>query len=366
MDGTRNRSTVQIAFQIRPGSEEINCCSANAPRGLGMISDWALMTDGQGLIVNWYGPSTLSAKLKGTAVRITQRTGYPREGRIALVVAPDKAASFPLRLRIPHWSAKSVVKVNDQTISNVKPGSYLVLERKWNPGDTVQLDLDMSLHYWVGERECAGTASLYHGPLLLVQEVDRRNEAVQFSPEWKRREDMAAITKDIGATVEAVFEGASVVWNGWFFDDAGQAQVTIDGREVAVVDQYGPVREVPFQWEYRDLPPGKHTIKITLLSKKNEKSKGHWINVGSIVPPMPGAPVFDMASLEERPVPAAGPMAPVLAMDIISAEGKPVRLRDYATAGEGGVSYVSWMKMKNAVPTAFSESNPWRSGRAVK
>ena len=49
MDGVRvQQHEADIAFQIRPGSEEINCCSANAPRGFGMISDWALMTDGRG------------------------------------------------------------------------------------------------------------------------------------------------------------------------------------------------------------------------------------------------------------------------------------------------------------------------------
>ena len=43
MDGCRVPNTVDIAFQIRPGSEQLNCCSVNAARGFGMISDWALM-----------------------------------------------------------------------------------------------------------------------------------------------------------------------------------------------------------------------------------------------------------------------------------------------------------------------------------
>jgi DUF1680 family protein len=261
MDGTRHKSTEQIGFQIRPGSEEINCCSANAPRGLGMISDWALMTDGQGLIVNWYGPSTLSAKLKDTTVLITQRTDYPREGRIALAVTPAKVMAFPLKLRIPHWSAKSSVKVNGQPVADVKPGAYLVLEREWKPGDTVQMDLDMSLHYWAGERECAGTSSIYHGPLLLVHEKDHR------------------------------------------------------------------------------------------------------INVGSIIPPTQPEPVLDAAKMNGTIVPADGKMAPLLMMEFTTADGKKVRLRDYATAGEGGITYTSWLKVRNVSPTPFSEANPWRSGR---
>jgi len=50
----------------------------------------------------------------------------------------------------------------------VTPGAYLCLERHWSPGDVIRLELDMSLHAWPGERECAGSASLYRGPILLA------------------------------------------------------------------------------------------------------------------------------------------------------------------------------------------------------
>jgi DUF1680 family protein len=363
MEGTRQKSTEQIAFQIRPGSEEINCCSANAPRGLGMISDWALMTDGQGLIVNWFGPSTLSATLKNERVAITQQTDYPRGGRITLTVSPRKTLAFPLKLRIPHWSAKSSVRVNGKPVDGVTPGQYLVLDREWKPGDTVEMNLDMSLHYWAGERECAGTVSIYHGPLLLVHEVDRRDKDIKFSPEWKRREDMAAITKDIGASLDAVFEGASVTWNGWLFDDAGQAQVTIDGRNIAIVDQYGPTRGEPFRWEYHGLQPGKHLLKITLLAQKNAQSKDHWINVGRIVPPAPLEPVFDAAKMDDHMVTMNGARPPMLVMECATTDGHTVPLRDFATAGEEGLTYASWLKVQNMKPIPFSETNPWRSGR---
>jgi uncharacterized protein len=170
MDGARRKSVDEIGFQIRPGSEEINCCSANAPRGFGMIAQWALMSDGRGLALNWYGPTTMTARLGDVEVVLKQETQYPRDGRIRLEVSPKTPQRFPLKLRIPSWSAKTSVRLNGQPVAHVRPGSYLTVDRLWKPADTLRIDLDMSLRYWVGERESAGKSSIYRGPLLLVHQ----------------------------------------------------------------------------------------------------------------------------------------------------------------------------------------------------
>jgi DUF1680 family protein len=169
-DGKRVPSTEDIAFQKRPGSEQLNCCSVNAARGFGMISEWALMSDADGLVLNWYGPSTMSAKVGDNVVRLQQNTDYPRGGRVVLRVEPQRQAEFTLKLRIPHWSQGTAVEVNDRRVPNVTPGKYLALRQTCHPGDMIVIDFDMGPSYWAGERECAGKASLYHGPLLLAYE----------------------------------------------------------------------------------------------------------------------------------------------------------------------------------------------------
>ncbi len=113
MDGRRIPSTEDISFQIRPGAEQLNCCSVNAARGFGMISEWALMGEAgsadrpAALVLNWYGPSTFSARVADTRVTLTQETLYPRDGHIEMAVQPEKPVRFPLKLRIPYWSAIS-------------------------------------------------------------------------------------------------------------------------------------------------------------------------------------------------------------------------------------------------------------------
>ena len=172
MDGVRKASAHEIVFQAREGSAELNCCSVNGPRALGMISDWALMTGKEGLTVNWYGPGRMTARVAGTTVVLTQDTDYPVEPTVVLRVAPTKAARFIVRLRIPGWSQQTRVRVNGETITGVVAGGYLAIERRWKRGDHVEIRLDFRLHRWVGEQECKGLTSLYRGPLLLT--YDRR------------------------------------------------------------------------------------------------------------------------------------------------------------------------------------------------
>ncbi len=173
MNGDRKASAHDIVFQARAGSPELNCCSVNGARGLGMISDWALMAAEGDLILNWYGPSTIATQTAaGLPVTFRQLADYPKTGRIRLIIEPAEPTRFGLRLRIPHWSHTTQASVNGERCNEVKPGTYLRLEREWRTGDEVQLDLDFSLHYWAGERECAGLAAIYRGPLLLA--YDRR------------------------------------------------------------------------------------------------------------------------------------------------------------------------------------------------
>lgn len=178
MGGAREASAHTIVFQSRPGTPELNCCSVNAPRGLGMLSEWAVMQSREpgGLAVNYYGPMEATARLAdGTPVTVIQRTEYPRSGKVQLEVQPEKTAQFTLLLRIPSWSGSTKVQTPGAEMVDVSPGRYFPIRRTWQPGDTVTLELDMRLRYEAGDREMFGRTSVYRGPLLLAFDV-RQND----------------------------------------------------------------------------------------------------------------------------------------------------------------------------------------------
>jgi DUF1680 family protein len=140
---------------------------------LGLLSEWAVMRDADGLLLNWFGPGTIATQLADARkVKLHCQTDYPRDGHVEIEVRPAAPGRFSLRLRIPYWSSKTTVKLNGQAVNDVEAGSYLVLDRAWQAGDKIEMDFDFSLHHWVGERESAGKISIYRGPLLLT--YDRR------------------------------------------------------------------------------------------------------------------------------------------------------------------------------------------------
>jgi DUF1680 family protein len=276
-DGLRFASAHHIVFQARPGSPELNCCSVNSPRGLGMISDWAVMHRTDEVFLNYYGPSLMTIPLDGGAsLGIAQETDYPASGRVRLRILPDKPVQLLLRLRVPHWSRRTRVAVNGRRVRYVEPGGYLPIRRRWKRGDEIMLDLDMSLHFWRGERECKGLTSIYRGPILLAYDL-RYN------------------------------------------------------RERAVRQMPGPYGAYP-----RD--PG----------------------VGLRMP----VPRLDARKLQLRRAKWKRWLAPHLLFQAVDARGRTVRLCDFASAGQTGTPYRSWLPVVHAPRRcAFSRENPLRSGR---
>jgi DUF1680 family protein len=184
MDGVKEASAHSINFQCRPGSPELNCCSVNGPRSLGLIAEWAAMRSAEGVVLNYFGPSKFVVPTPaGQRVELQQKTAYPAAGDVSIAVSVPKPEKFTLALRVPSWSASTSVAVNREAVRGVAAGAYLKLDREWKAGDTVEVRLDFSPHYWAGERELDGRTSIYRGPLLLAFDPAHNSMDVGDIPE---------------------------------------------------------------------------------------------------------------------------------------------------------------------------------------
>ena len=127
--------------------------------------------DNQALYVNLFVASTLNWRTKG--VTVTQQTNFPEQDSTRLTFACAKPTSFALHLRCPAWADGMTVTVNGERVNtDLQPGSYLVLNRTWQPGDVVEAHLPMQIHLEPLPHDSAKQAVLY-GPLLLAGAMGR-------------------------------------------------------------------------------------------------------------------------------------------------------------------------------------------------
>ena len=141
------------------------CCTANFHQGWPKLTSslWMRSADG-GLAATIYAPCVINTTVLGKPVKLEVETDYPFSGDVRLRVEPATAANFPLHLRIPDWAHGASVKVNNQSLSiDLKPGTFARLERRWAPGDVVNLNLPMTP---VATRWFNGSVALSRGPLV--------------------------------------------------------------------------------------------------------------------------------------------------------------------------------------------------------
>lgn len=144
------------------GCHEINCCSANAGRALGLLSEWGILSDGKTIYINFYGSGKFETSL---GITLYQETEYPIDGKIKITILDGGKAT--LKFRIPAWSGdtKAIVCGKDY---EALAGTYMECTRQWSTGDTVELFFDMRLHCVWGDQRVENRASIYYGPILLT------------------------------------------------------------------------------------------------------------------------------------------------------------------------------------------------------
>jgi len=169
MDGFREASAHTIVFQAHAGTPELNCCSVNAPRVLGMLSEWAVMSATNGLVVNWLGSGNFIPHLAdGTPVTITATGEAWREGHVEWRFSTTAAGPITVAWRVPKWAQGATLRLNGEAVPKVVSGEYAVLTRSWKDSDRLTLDCTLPLRWVAGANEAAGKVSVYRGPLLLA------------------------------------------------------------------------------------------------------------------------------------------------------------------------------------------------------
>jgi len=121
------------------------CCKSSGATALEELPPLAYAVHANGIDVMLYGASELRTQLPSSgAVTVVQDTRYPFDGRIRLRIGAERAARFALRLRVPAWAQAWSLAINgDPVDATPDDRGFLVIDRAWDNGDEVRLDVPM-------------------------------------------------------------------------------------------------------------------------------------------------------------------------------------------------------------------------------
>ena len=178
--GSQDPKTGMVIYYcpLKPGAfktfstptESFWCCVGTGMENHGKYNDTIYFHDDSSLYVNLFIPSELTWKEKGIKVR--QLTKFPEQNSTSLAISADTPVRLAIKVRYPSWASSGItVLVNGQRQAIAsKPGSYVSIDRQWRSGDTVQVQLPMSLHMEALPDDPHIQALMY-GPIVLAGDL---------------------------------------------------------------------------------------------------------------------------------------------------------------------------------------------------
>ncbi|MDN3594432.1 glycoside hydrolase family 127 protein [Zunongwangia endophytica] len=154
-------------YRIYSAPEEAMwCCVGTGMENHGKYNQFIYTHQGDSLYVNLFIPSELNWEKQG--VKIKQETNFPSEEGTKLKITKG-TAEFPLFVRYPGWvkEGEMKIKVNSEEIKIMgKPSSYVKIDRNWQKGDIVEVNLPM--HNRIEKLpNVPQYVAFFHGPVLL-------------------------------------------------------------------------------------------------------------------------------------------------------------------------------------------------------
>jgi uncharacterized protein len=155
-----------------------NCCHNSGVRAYPYAISALWMRKRRGLGCDALRPSRVATKVNGVAVEIVEKTAYPFTFDLEFQIKPERPVEFPLRFRVPSWSAKPGVTAAGARVTHDDRG-FIVATKKWKAGDTVRLTLKPVIR---GQPAANETTALTYGPLVFCLPIPEKTEITQRFP----------------------------------------------------------------------------------------------------------------------------------------------------------------------------------------
>ena len=139
------------------------CCVGTGIENPARYGEMIYAHEGSDLLVNLFIPSTLT----WDDLTVIQENRFPQEPSTKLTLKMKKARQFDLKIRQPRWTENMTASVNGSPVSSKTEGGYMVVNRKWQDGDVISIEIPMHLTAETTPDKKAQYSFLY-GPIVLA------------------------------------------------------------------------------------------------------------------------------------------------------------------------------------------------------
>jgi hypothetical protein len=228
-------------FSYNPHS--YRCCQHNVAHGWPYFAEHLWMaTPDNGLAAVFYAACEVTAQVgDGKQVTIHAKTQYPFEDTIRLAFDADGPAKFPLYLRVPGWCEKPVLRINGKnTPVHAEPRTFIVVERQWKDGDSLELSFPMKLRlrYWIRN---SNSVCVDRGPLTYSLKIGEKYVRHGGTDAWPAFEVYPTTAWNYGLVIDPAMSLAKqfeVRTKGWpadsqpFAAEAAPIEITAKARKI--------------------------------------------------------------------------------------------------------------------------------------
>ncbi len=166
------------------------CCPSNVARFIPSVPGYTYAYKNNDVYVNLFISGQNTIETLNNKIKLTQQTQYPLKGTVNISVEPEKSDTFGIYVRIPGWARNKPVpgnlykfqktgheevalKVNGERIAfNIQRG-FACIERKWQKGGTIELNLPMPVRRVIAHPNVTADKdkmALQRGPIVFCLE----------------------------------------------------------------------------------------------------------------------------------------------------------------------------------------------------